>query len=632
MTNLLPRLQINRLRVVRGAKVVYDQKFHEGVNIIRGQNGSGKSTISDFIFYILGGEFDDWKDAARQCTSVQAELLTSRGLLTLKRAIDTKTTPIEVFFGSMKDAENHGLDGWEMFAIRRQQKNESFSQVMFRSIGIPEAQSEGASNVTMHQLMRLCYSDQRSPAARLFRFESFDTPAIREAVGDLVCGLGGYEIYEIGLRLRELTKEHEEVRTRLNGLLKALPPDAALQTTELIHEKLRELDAEKSSLLRETSKVDEILGEGQITAHLKDRRDAHNRVSKLQAALYEYENNLKSLEFEVREIKDFQDYLVGTLERLEYAEKSFSAFGSISFTHCPACGEKLKPLSDHGQCAVCHTPTDSEKEKSRYNKIRLDLEIQTRETKHLMLTKLADLETLKQDIRKTQQEYSKESTDFEIRFSGSNGPREAYLAKRTTRIGHIDAETVYLIRGLGIAGDIDKLNSQSDKLTTEIEKFKQRENALQRQAQARRQTALHAVSDIGVTILNDDLHRQDEFSNAATIKLNFRDDAIFVDDKLNFAESSNVFLKNTAVLSLLLAAGEDQSFFHPMFLLLDNIEDKGMETERSHLFQEILVKRSTELLVPYQIIFTTSMMNPLLDLEDYTIGPSYSANQKSLRL
>ncbi len=632
MTTLLPRLQINRLRVARGTKVVYDQKFHEGVNIIRGQNGSGKSTISDFIFYILGGEFDDWKDAARQCTSVQAELLTSRGLLTLKRTIDTKLTPIEVFFGSMKDAEGHGLDGWETFPVRRQQKSESFSQVMFRSIGIPEAQSEGASNVTMHQLMRLCYSDQRSPAARLFRFESFDTPAIREAVGDLVCGLGGYEIYEIGLRLRELTKEHEEVRTRLNGLLKTLPPDTALQTTELIHEKLRELDAEKSNLLREASKVDEILDEAQIKAHLKDRRDAQSRVSRVQAVLYDYENRLKSLEFEVREIKDFQDYLVGTLERLEYAEKSFLAFGSIAFTHCPACGEKLTPSVENGQCAVCHTSTDTENEKSHYNKIRLDLEIQTRETKQLMSTKLADLETLKQDIRKAQQEYSKEATDFEIRFSGSNGPREAYLAKRTTRIGHIEAETVYLIRGLGIAAEIDKLNSQSGKLATELEKLKQRENALQRQARARRQTALSAVSDIGSTILNDDLHRQDEFSNANSVRLNFRDDAIFVDEKLNFAESSNVFLKNTAVLSLLLAAGVDQGFFHPMFLLIDNIEDKGMETERSHLFQEILVKRSTELLVPFQIVFTTSMMNPSLDLDDYTIGPSYSANQKSLAL
>lgn len=185
-------LALCRLRVLRNGHIVYDESFHRGVNIIRGENGSGKSTIADFIFYVLGGEFDDWKEAARRCTEVQAEIETTRGKLTLRRTIDKKTTPIQVFFGSFEQALEHALEGWETLPIRRQEGRESFSQVLFRSMLIPEAQSEGASNITMHQLMRLLYSDQRTPATRLFRFESFDTQNIREAVGDLVCGISGY--------------------------------------------------------------------------------------------------------------------------------------------------------------------------------------------------------------------------------------------------------------------------------------------------------------------------------------------------------------------------------------------------------------------------------------------------------
>lgn len=48
-------LRINRLRVMRGGEAAYDQLFHDGVNIIRGKNGSGKSTISDFIFFCFRG-------------------------------------------------------------------------------------------------------------------------------------------------------------------------------------------------------------------------------------------------------------------------------------------------------------------------------------------------------------------------------------------------------------------------------------------------------------------------------------------------------------------------------------------------------------------------------------------------
>ncbi len=99
---------------------------------------------------------------------------------------------------------------------------ESFSQVMFRSLGIPEAQSDGASNITMHQLLRLCYSDQRTPAMRVFRYEPFDTQSIREAVGDLICGISGYELYELGLEIRDKEKAFSKIDAKLSSLLGAL--------------------------------------------------------------------------------------------------------------------------------------------------------------------------------------------------------------------------------------------------------------------------------------------------------------------------------------------------------------------------------------------------------------------------
>ena len=43
-------LFLQRLRIVtRDNKTAYDEEFHRGVNIIRGQNSSGKSTIADLL-------------------------------------------------------------------------------------------------------------------------------------------------------------------------------------------------------------------------------------------------------------------------------------------------------------------------------------------------------------------------------------------------------------------------------------------------------------------------------------------------------------------------------------------------------------------------------------------------------
>ena len=93
-----------------------------------------------------------------------------------------------------------------------------------------------------------------------------------------------------------------------------------------------------------------------------------------------------------------------------------------------------------------------------------------------------------------------------------------------------------------------------------------------------------------------------------------------------------MILKNTAILSLLLAAVQDLKFYHPRFVLVDNIEDKGMEQVRSHNYQEIVVRGSEAAKLEHQIIFTTSMLNPALDDNKYVIGPHYTQKNQTLRL
>ena len=68
--------------------------------------------------------------------------------------------------------------------------------------------------------------------------KSFDTREIREAVGDLICGLSVYELYEIDLNLRELEKQFEEKSRRFSALLEAMPTEERLARVETIDERL----------------------------------------------------------------------------------------------------------------------------------------------------------------------------------------------------------------------------------------------------------------------------------------------------------------------------------------------------------------------------------------------------------
>lgn len=65
-------LSIERFIVKKSGFSVYDEKFHRGINVIRGDHSVGKTTILELIFYILGGEIKDnqWLYPADKCDYV----------------------------------------------------------------------------------------------------------------------------------------------------------------------------------------------------------------------------------------------------------------------------------------------------------------------------------------------------------------------------------------------------------------------------------------------------------------------------------------------------------------------------------------------------------------------------------
>jgi len=83
MTRVDPSIWLSRLTVLKTGKAVYDQRFHLGVNIIHGENGSGKSTIADFIFFALGGDHTDWRQQASMCDFTLAEVCINGAFVTL---------------------------------------------------------------------------------------------------------------------------------------------------------------------------------------------------------------------------------------------------------------------------------------------------------------------------------------------------------------------------------------------------------------------------------------------------------------------------------------------------------------------------------------------------------------------
>ena len=624
--------QLCRLRILARRRPVYDEAFHTGVNIIRGQNGSGKSTIADFLFYILGGECDNWKTVASRCDEVQAEVCTRGGVVTLRRPVGRAQTPMQVFFGPMVEAEVHGLDSWQSYPIRRSVNRESFSQIMFRASGIPEAQSEGASNVTMHQILRLLYSDQRTPSAFLFRYEPFDNRDIREAVGDLLCGLSVYELYEVELALRDLNRRFDAISEQYSMLLGGLSSDVTLVSVEAIDSQLTALSKESINLKEEIEKAGEYVAADEVGSFVRGRNRASVQLRKIRGEVAELERRKEVNDLEMADIIRFLEYLGDLAERLPRAEASSEIVGQIEFSHCPACLAPLPTDTGPERCALCGADMDPQRERSKYLQIKLDIDIQMRESRQLLEDKKGIAKHAAASLRRLRSKFSQMLSEYAVRYELSGSPRESFVAERYQRLGQIDRERSSLEGVREKVSELELISAEKAAVSSEIEQLKDRQKALSTANQARRSEALTLVSNTACKVLREDLNRQEEFRSAKGVFLGFGDNSVLVDNELNFAESSNVIVKNASILALLLAATEDEAFHHPRFALFDNIEDKGMEQERSHNFQQVLVRMSEAAKAPHQIIFMTSMFNPDLDEGKYAIGPYYTHESRTLAI
>ncbi len=126
---------------------------------------------------------------------------------------------------------------WKIFPYAGTGTKESFSQVIFTAAGIPEVKGELSAKVTMHQILRLVYVDQKTDYDQVFRADLFDKALTREAVGDLLCGIYDDELYTAESQLAAKHAERSALQSELKTILSLLGDQAAPSIEWLEQEK-----------------------------------------------------------------------------------------------------------------------------------------------------------------------------------------------------------------------------------------------------------------------------------------------------------------------------------------------------------------------------------------------------------
>jgi len=633
MTLLEPRLALRRLVVIsRGCKV-YDQQFHDGVNIIRGRNSSGKSTIADFIFFALGGDFNHWKFEAERCQEVFAEVEINTEFLTLRRTVTPKLKqPLYIFWDKYEKASASAVEGWQMYPFSRLEPKESYSQVLFRALGLPEVKTETESSITMHQLLRLMYVDQISGVESLFRNEDFDHHLMRQAVGDLMIGIYDESVYSEELTLKQKQRELEEAKRESDSLVKLFADIEQETDMESLQNNIAQAN-EQLDRLTAALEVDSTKISGSDAVEARQRLDVQrNKVLEIRQ---HYNSALEDKSRQELEISDSSEFIQSLERRLKALGESLEtslSFGEVELSHCPKCLSPLTPLpeGEHDHCTLCRNPLPIDARKIQTLRMQQELSLQIKESNAILIDKRSRLQQISDAIPFLTQKLINSEREMSQLLNEVRTERDAERDSLVLKKGQLEGHLQFLHQQARTAALLADLRKRKATLQSEIERLGISIQSKRKTKAERLMKAHERLEFFTALLLHDDLSRESLFKTAKEVKIDFRGDSFSVDGRNQFSASSMTYLRNSVHFALLFSSLELDFMRYPRFILCDNIEDKGMEEVRSRNFQRLIADISNKIPVAHQIIFTTSMIDASLDTDTYCIGTAYDDTHHTL--
>jgi AAA domain len=633
MTRYDPSLFVRRMAIYRGASAVYDERFHDGLNIVRGENSSGKSTLLNFLFYGLGGDLSDWSEYALLCDNVYVEVELSGKTVTFRRAVGKKNgQPMEIIPFGMDEIGDRVME-WTRYPYARSDSRESFSQALFHLLEMPQISDQISANVTMHQILRLLYSDQLSPVESLFRHEQFDPPSLREAVGNLLCGAFDQKYYGNQIALKSKDDEYKSISGKLQNLFELLG-QIENDTFPL------QIDSE---IQKANSRITEIglaikiaeaslFSAGDSTSKSIDEQQAtYQSLVLVQEKLAEARDRVSKLRLDIEDSGNFIRDLERRLRALDESAFMTEQLGRIEFRWCPSCYAPLDEQSSH-TCHLCKSPFDDDAGRTRLANLVSSTSLQLRQSNSLQSIRQRELTRASEEFSNLEQEWKSLAAKYDSVKSAPSSEATSMIKSLQRELGYLERQLEDLKRKREQAKLLTELSEKKADLLAEISLLRDANEGLGRQQEERRRAALTSISEKVKYMLRNDLRRQDAFENPESVWFDFRLNKIGVDQQSYFSASSRTYLRNSFFIGMLMAACELPYMRHPRFCMLDTVEDKGMEMERSHNFQLLVRRMSQETNTAHQIILGTAMIVPELDTEEFTVGRRSTRDQPSLAL
>jgi len=624
-------LILSRLVVLRGSTHVYDQPFHKGVNIIRGWNSTGKSTIVDFIVYGLGYELTSWTEYQLLCDSVVMEVLINNIPLCLKRDIsETGQSPMRIFEGDFEASVKDSIN-WTKYSSRRSSERHSYSQQLFEILGLPQHKNNDEANLTMHQILRLLYVDQLTSTSKLLKSdELYDNVTIRRAIGEYLLGIDDLESHNLRQDLILANKNFEAVNGELKAIYKMFGNDASSINRQSLYNEISDINKNIESLIKNRNEIQASSHEPLDEKVEKKTTELLHNINRLTAEVEKLNQLRRDTNIELIDTKHFLESLKFRLESLIESKLVNNSLGSMSFKYCPSCLSEISVNEDEHSCNLCKATIKDKERDFAYIQMMNEINFQIKESSVLVgeFQSTVDECNSKLPAYKRLILVSKEEYNDLVTFTDNRG---ALIAEVSTEIGYQKSMISNLEDKTELVDKVEKLQKIKVDAQGVITEVEDKLEAIKIRNKTRFEKVYGAIEEIVRKLLIND-GGEKSFLEPEDVFFDFAKDRMAVNGRGKFSASSMVVLKNSIRFSFFLQALSDENSRIPNFLIMDNIEDKGMVVKRSQKFQHLIIEACSEIKSDYQLIFTTSMIADDLDNTPYCVGPYYPEGSYTLDL
>ena len=307
------------------------------------------------------------------------------------------------------------------------------------------------------------------------------------------------------------------------------------------------------------------------------------------------------------------------------------SLGSIDFSYCPSCLQVLEDNSDHTKCDLCKSDVKDDGLSVGYLKMKNEIAFQKRESEGIVERKRKRVQELEAEVKELGTQL-KELERQNKSFINALNPVEAEVKTLLERSGYLQRASQDVLEREKLAARVTEIIEKKAELNEQISRLKDQIQATENLRENKKNTIYTDVNDLTISLIKNDPIQ--ELKNVDRISFDFGKDELFAVGKDSPAASTGSYLKNAFFFALFLLSLKHTSVRYPRFIVMDNLEDKGLQDDRVQQLHQDIIKHSQETNVKHQIIFTarSEVITDDLEKSGMCIGKNFDGNQEKYSL